>query len=444
MLYLKRIIIILLLFGSMALGANKYVITAGGDWSNAATWDDASSGGGGGDGKPGIGDTAILDLGSGNCELNENSAALGGLTMTGYAGTFDFNGNTIDVDGVAILVAGTFADTGSGGAIEVAGNLTVSSILPDGLTVTLNGSGTVSANVSGNQAGLVINAGAGTHTATDTGYWYVFSGSSGTYDGNDQAHFIDYSLGLGTAGLDTSTMGVWTLTGATLGYTYYNCHTGNNPPSTVVISSGNELRVNNDYTRMAKLTVPADATIAAHATGVMWFFPATDAFWDVDPAVVSGISLRAIATSDITTGQAIQTNDKYILLGGTHSITFDNEIDLGTGDLLIGYSSQGATVDFNGKAIAAGNIYDSGTGTNTLDVNTSEITISSTFDGDSIIITGSAVGGLPATVEGGTITNVDATTAHIDARGIGGSQPVDGGGNDNVRFDRGIIGGGIW
>ncbi len=85
-----------------------------------------------------------------------------------------------------------------------------------------------------------------------------------------------------------------------------------------------------------------------------------------------------------------------------------------------------------------------GTGTtNELDLGTSTVTLSGTFNGTNIAVTGNAVGGLPGTIEGGAITNVDATGAHIDAQGIGGSQPIDGGGNNNVRFARRLIGGGV-
>ncbi len=81
----------------------------------------------------------------------------------------------------------------------------------------------------------------------------------------------------------------------------------------------------------------------------------------------------------------------------------------------------------------------------TIDVATTTLTLGGTFNGANITITGSAIGGLPATIEGGTIQNVDASGyAHVDARGIGGSQPADGGGNNHVRFVRGIVGGGVF
>ena len=56
--------------------ANITFDTGDGSWGTGGDWI--------GGVKPGAGDVAIFNAASGNCSLDENSAVLGGLTMTGY------------------------------------------------------------------------------------------------------------------------------------------------------------------------------------------------------------------------------------------------------------------------------------------------------------------------------------------------------------------------
>ena len=84
-----------------------------------------------------------------------------------------------------------------------------------------------------------------------------------------------------------------------------------------------------------------------------------------------------------------------------------------------------------------------------IDIGISDITIGGTFDGTDITVTGHA--SLPATFHGDatgagpTISNLTAPSgAWVDARAINGDSIADGGGNDNVRFARGFVGGGTW
>ncbi len=123
--------------------ANKYPPQSAFDWSDS--WCDSD------DGvqdvvKPGAGDVPIFTANSADCALNENSAALGGLTMTGYTGTLATGSNTIDVDGNAVL-DGTITATAA--SLEVSGNLTLTTAmtaLPDGLNCEMNGTGTLVSN----------------------------------------------------------------------------------------------------------------------------------------------------------------------------------------------------------------------------------------------------------------------------------------------------------
>ncbi len=84
--------------------ANRYLISTGGLWANAASDIWAASSGGAADGG-GIagGDTAILDSSSGNLTIDAN-AVCGGFNGTGYNETVRFfDGKDLDINGTAIL-----------------------------------------------------------------------------------------------------------------------------------------------------------------------------------------------------------------------------------------------------------------------------------------------------------------------------------------------------
>lgn len=105
-------------------------------------------------------------------------------------------------------------------------------------------------------------------------------------------------------------------------------------------------------------------------------------------------------------------------------------------------SITGGDIDLGSRALTLAEGFSGTSGS--IDVGTATITVGTTFNGANVTIIGETLGGLPATINGGTISNVDISGfAHIDARGITGNQPADGGNNDNVRFARGIIGGGV-
>ena len=188
--------------------ANKYGAQAPYNWS--ANWCDPD------DGvqdvvKPAIGDVAILTANSAAATLDENSAALGGLTLTGFADTLAFGTNTIDVDGNAIVVGEL--TTGAGGTLEVSGDLTVAAtaVIPDALIVTLNGTGDVDAAAS---AGDVRVNTAGTHTAISALTCAAFTLTAGTYDDGGLDHDVAGDISLGGGAL-TST-GRWTQTASGL------------------------------------------------------------------------------------------------------------------------------------------------------------------------------------------------------------------------------------
>ncbi len=159
--------------------ADKFLVAAGGNLSAANTWSNTGSDQAGGDGKPGAGDDVILDDGSGALAVDENSAALGSLTMTGYADTVTL-ANIIDVDGNAVL-DGAIAD--GGGSLQVSGHLTLTEGMTDiagAIEVVLNGTGNV--NTNGVSGGAIEVNTAGTHTQTGNCKFYSITMTAGKYD----------------------------------------------------------------------------------------------------------------------------------------------------------------------------------------------------------------------------------------------------------------------
>ncbi len=159
--------------------ADKFLVAAGGNLSAANTWSNTGSDQAGGDGKPGAGDDVILDDGSGALAVDENSAALGSLTMTGYADTVTLT-NIIDVDGNAVL-DGAIAD--GGGSLQVSGHLTLTegmTDIPNAVEVVLNGTGNV--NTNGVSGGAIEVNTAGTHTQTGNCKFSSITMTAGKYD----------------------------------------------------------------------------------------------------------------------------------------------------------------------------------------------------------------------------------------------------------------------
>ncbi len=153
-------------------------------------------------------DTASFLSGVVDCDLDGDRTLGEFITGPGYIGTLDFNGHTLDIDwanGVGIHRNTTIADTGSGGGIECAADFFIITALPDGFTVTLNGTGNVSANVAANRADLTV-ATSGTHTAITAAYWDSFAGCAvgGAYNDGGNIHTIAGDILIAT-GMLTST-----------------------------------------------------------------------------------------------------------------------------------------------------------------------------------------------------------------------------------------------
>lgn len=106
---------ILMLFLSVSivtLSQNRFwVAGSAGNWNDPANWS-TISGGAGGASVPGAANTAIFNAnGLGNCTL-DIAPTVAALTVNGYTGTIDLNGNTLITTGANTLASGTFINSG--------------------------------------------------------------------------------------------------------------------------------------------------------------------------------------------------------------------------------------------------------------------------------------------------------------------------------------------
>lgn len=380
------------------------------NWSDAK-WsladDDAQN-----EAKPaaGEGDTLVFTANSAMLGINENSAALTDLTMTGYANSLVFNSTyTIDVDGDAIL-AGNFMGTGT---IQVAGDIETKIGTSIASTVTIEHNG----------------AGAITPTLTTNG---VTLGNF-TVNNNPTSFTLLDNLALTgnliyTAGKFTTTSRTVTHSGtATLAWNNYSQRL-----TSYALAAGATI------TRTAKsyclaLNVPATATLAASAGGnVMDVWPAGNDFLGVAGTVTTagievhleaGTRTNALGIADtvamtvggkdgsMTQSEALSVaaltvlahgDNKYgklALSGSGHSL---GDVTLGdAGEILrLGH------LDLAGANLKMDSLTEAGGGATTCELDTGEAYIeldaAGTMDLDNIVETNTS-----ATVVGGTIDNAD-------------------------------------
>lgn len=395
----KLVAILLLLFASMAFGADRTWNNDNGTnvWNDADNWVE--------DAVPGAGDVAIFDGTSTDACLVDVNPTIDRLWVKGTYGAsaLNLNNKTFTLQFTGALPCLTVGRTMTQGGSEIfncAGDVNVSSnhALAAGTTMNLTGTGEV----------VKVDNPSGLGTINIRGTYRV---QTGVYAG---------AVNLGYAATTTS-----------------------------IDLDSLELQCSS-FSRVA---------------GTLETLDINGGTLDVDGAC----DLSGIVVDDTATGGQIECSGNFTI---DATSTLDELVSVtltgGASNVSVNVSdNQGdVTIDSSGTITAAAAQYwdsitmtlgtfdlagyaldlDEGiTGTaGTIDMDVSTVALSGTFNGANITVTGNAVGGLPATIEGGTIQNVDATMAHIDARGIDGSQPVDGGGNDNVRFARGLVGGGVF
>ncbi len=396
----------------------------GGDynWHNAANWATTVET----DRVPLTGDSVVFNnTVNDNCLLTSNSAAnMTDLTMTGYTGVLAMASNNLDFDGDVVLDGMITASVGA--VLYCSGDFTKTTsmtTLPPGLTLELNGTGTVTCNsVAGGK--LLINT-AGTHTAADVGFWTSFELTAGTYNDGGNAHTFAGKIQRDAGTL--TTIATWTMaspggtlkqgsssskffnliidTGAeaTLSGTVWTKKiggagtiTGNNTTNYVAISNP---IANNFYTFSGTFNAKFQITLVTAATRTL------------DQGITLGdCDLEHRRGTTILGGNVILGTGDLLVHQGVAAGGLDmNGHDLSCNDIEIG-SGNDATLDLgSGTHIITGGIAKAAgaSGTLALDLATSSTTLTGTFNGTTITCTGPAAGsGAHPEIHGGTVQNV--------------------------------------
>lgn len=147
----KGLLCILLLVGYSSYGQRYWVSLAASNWDNTANWS-ATSGGAGGASVPGSSDLVIFDGAggrNGNCTI-DIVPTVAGITVGGYTGTIDLNGNNLTISGAANY---TFSS----------GRITNSAVASATFAITTSGIATFSGTIFGVSTSIapvvVCNAG---------------------------------------------------------------------------------------------------------------------------------------------------------------------------------------------------------------------------------------------------------------------------------------------
>lgn len=175
---MKKCILVLVVgiiagFSGSLFGQNRFWVAASSsNWNNTANWS-TSSGGPGGASVPGATEVAIFNAnGAGNCNL-DIAPTVAGITVNGYTGIINFQGNNLTTTGTNQFATGTLAP-----------GTTASLILNTIATTTFSGT-TVSVNVSGSTGRLFFNGSTfnGTINVTKTDSNNDFSSGNNVFNG---------------------------------------------------------------------------------------------------------------------------------------------------------------------------------------------------------------------------------------------------------------------
>ncbi|MFN8335505.1 MAG: hypothetical protein U0U09_10280 [Cyclobacteriaceae bacterium] len=175
---MKKLILVLLVsvitgFTGSLFGQNRFWVAAStSNWNNSANWS-TTSGGAGGASVPGATEVAIFNAnGLGNCNL-DIAPTVAGITVNGYTGTINFQGNNLTTTGTNQFTTGTLTP-----------GTTASLILNTTTNTTFSGT-TVSVNVSGSTGRLFFNGSTfnGTVNVTKTDNNGDFSSGNNVFNG---------------------------------------------------------------------------------------------------------------------------------------------------------------------------------------------------------------------------------------------------------------------
>ena len=408
------------------------------------------------------GDTVVFTANSSaaiTLDSDQIDVELAAFNMIGYTGTFAMGAYDLDVDG-PVTLDGTLTAS-AGAVIYCSGTFAKSAgmtALPAGLTVTLDGTGTVSCN-SATGGKLIVNT-SGTHTANPTsagdGYWDSFTGTAGTFIDSGRLHTIAGTIDM--SGISLTSTGIWLMSDTG------NLTTGGagNVVSELQIGAGVTATMTNN-TRFAKGSTNATSTLQ----GAYNFFcknPAADNFLDMAGTVNSQVTVQILMPADRSNNGAIKggslllyqdsTTSYTLTQSGAITITGANVIRSSKDNkymkLILGASgsSLGAVTLGYADGTNRHGILDLGDGaytvtitsvvtglaglSNELDFGDAVITLSGTLNGSSITCTGEAAGtGSHAIVKGGTISNVSMP---LDDEALDATNAANAGANTNVWF----------
>lgn len=392
--------------------------------------------------KPGIGDAAVLTVESGDCTLDEDTAALASLATVNYSGTLDLNGWDIDVDG-PVITGGTTVAT-AGDKLYVSGSADLFADLPSELTLVMDGTGNLDLN--GNTGGDIEINTAGTVTAVILQAWDSFTLTGGTYVDEGFDHNIAGSIMMDAAEGFVST-GTWTMTadGNIINTTF------NRQFNELSIAEGVTATLTNT-TYVKKFTGAGRAILQQ----IFAYLPPAAPF-DSTGAHTADMAVRIDGSRDLggistTGGLVLFANDDYIFTAtstvGAGAVSLssasDNKVstlDMADHNLTCGAITLGSaplrtgSIDFGSGAHSIGGIIANDSNNddeNLCNFATSNIALSGTIDGENVQVSSDTIAftNTSGVVVGGTITDVDLS----GEAALHAFTSVNGGGNTNVLF----------
>lgn len=138
-----------LIFSCYSSFAQRYWVSAtSSNWNNPSNWS-ATSGGIGGASVPAASDFVYFNLGSNNCILDV-APTIAGISINGYSGVIDLNGNNLIVSGASALTFTTGTILNSSGAFSVT--------ITSSASATFNGT-VFNVDITGTAAQLNFNGG---------------------------------------------------------------------------------------------------------------------------------------------------------------------------------------------------------------------------------------------------------------------------------------------
>lgn len=415
--------------------------------------------------KPISGDSGVFTaLSTPNIALDEDSATLAALTLTGYAGTLAFAASADIITSAAVALtfpSGMSVTASAGASIQSLGNFTTNIVLPSNLTVNEGGTATVVANVSGNAAQYIINASGLTVTASGAQQWGSFLLTVGTYAIGSVAHTIvgNITRDAGTA----SNNGAWTQTGT--GNLYWGTIGAGTYPTSLTANGTGTIPTGANFNTKA---LAGSGSIAAAGTGYLFIYLPTDNFWTFTGTATTPVQVNT-TTSGLSTGGAITLEGKNFSIeraSGANPLLLDGNLNLkgaastagnflcpGTeltaygvikfdassysitaNNITMGNATNAVTVDLGSGYHTISGTISRGAGTPALNLGQSQIALMlGTLNGSNTTITAdAAITNRMASVVGGTVSNVVYEAGKtLDSSG---GYTKDGGGNTTGEF----------